>query len=87
MFLFHLGNHWWLSKVHFINSTVGCDCLFSKLEDQEALSIDHTVEALILGPIINFSCLHDVKLSEPAKISVPLTLSDGDIEPVDLHVG
>ena len=28
-----------------------------------------------------------MKLSEPVKISVPLTLSDGDIEPVDLHVG
>ena len=28
-----------------------------------------------------------MKLSEPAKINVPLTLSDGDIEPVDLRVG
>ena len=74
-------------KSTFYQLNVWCDCLFSKLEDQEALSIDHTVEALILGPIINFSCSHDVKLSEPAKISVPLTLSDGDIEPVDLHVG
>ena len=51
------------------------------------MSIDHTVEALFLGPIINFSCSHDVKQSQPVKISVPLTLSDGDIKPVDLHVG
>ena len=87
MFLFHLGNHCWLSKAHFINSTVWCDCLFSKLEDQEAPSIDQTVEALILSPILNISCSHDVKLSEPAKTRVPLTLSDGGIEPMDLNAG
>ena len=81
MFLFHLGNHCWLSKAHFINSALWCDCLFSKLEDQEAPSIDQTVEALILSPILNISCSHDVQLSEPAKIRVPLTLNDGGIEP------
>ena len=87
MFLFHLGNHYWLSKAHFINSALWCDCLFSKLEDQEAPSIDQTVEALILSPILNISCSHDVQLSEPAKIRVPLTLSDGGIEPMDLYAG
>ena len=68
MFLFHLVNYRWPSKAHFINSTVWCDCLFSKLEDQEAQIIDHTLEALILGPILSISCSNDVKLSEPAKI-------------------
>ena len=28
-----------------------------------------------------------MKLSEPAKIRVPLTLSDGGIEPMDLYTG
>ena len=78
MFLIHLGNHCWLSEAHFINSTVWCDYLFSKLEDQEAKIIDHTLEALILGPILNISCSNDVKLSEPAKIRVPLTPSDAE---------
>ena len=78
MFLFHLVNYRWLSKAHFINSTVWCDCLFSKLEDQEAQIIDHTLEALNLGPILNISCSNDVKLSEPAKIRVPLTPSDAE---------
>ena len=87
MLLFHLGNHCWLSKAHFINSALWCDCLFSKLEDQEAPSIDQTVEALILSPILNISCSHDVQLSEPAKIRVPLTLSDGGIEPMDQYAG
>ena len=86
MFLFHLGNHCWLSKAHFVNSAL-FDCFFSKLEDQEAPSIDQTVEALILSPILNISCSHDVKLSEPAKTRAPLTLSDGGIEPVDLNAG
>ena len=46
-----------------------------------------TVEALILSPILNISCSHDVRLSEPAKTRVPLTLRDGGIEPMDLNAG
>ena len=38
-----------------------------------------------MSPILNISCSHDVKLSEPAKIRVPLTLSDGGIEPMHLY--
>ena len=53
-------------KSTFINSTFRCDCLFSKLRDKEAPSLDHTVEASILGPILNISCSNDAKLSEPA---------------------
>ena len=30
-------------------------------------SFDHTVEALIFGPILNFSCSYDVKLSGQLK--------------------
>ena len=40
-----------------------------------------------MSPILNISCSHDVKLSEPAKTRVPLTLSDGGIEPMDLNAG
>ena len=40
-----------------------------------------------MSPILDISCSHDVKLSEPAKTRVPLTLSDGGIEPMDLNAG
>ena len=40
-----------------------------------------------MSPILNISRSHDVKLSEPAKIRVPLTLSDGGIEPMDQYAG
>ena len=54
---------------------------------QEAPTIDHDVGGMFVGPILHISCSHDVKLSVPAKISLPLTLTDGEIEPAELHSG
>ena len=54
---------------------------------QEAPTIDHDVGGMFVGPILHISCSHDVKLSVPAKISVPLVLTDGEIEPVELRSG
>ncbi|PFX19700.1 Nephrocystin-3 [Stylophora pistillata] len=51
------------------------------LKVQEAPSIDHDMEGMFVGPILHISYSHDVKLSEPAKISVPLALTDSEVEP------
>lgn len=48
---------------------------------QEAPSIDHDMEGMFVGPILHISYSHDVKLSEPAKISVPLALTDSEVQP------
>ena len=52
---------------------------------QEAPTIDHDADGMFVGPILHISCSHDVKLSVPAKISLPLALIDGEIEPAELH--
>ena len=54
---------------------------------QEAPTIDHDVEGMFVGPILHISCSNNVKLSAPAKISLPLALTDGEIEPAELHSG
>ena len=54
---------------------------------QEAPTIDHDVEGMFIGPILHISCSNNVTLSAPAKISLPLALTDGGIEPAELHSG
>ena len=54
---------------------------------QEKPTIDHDADGMFVGPILHISCSHDVKLSVPAKISLPLALIDGEIEPAELHSG
>ena len=42
---------------------------------------------MLAGPILHISCSHNVKLLEPAKIKVPLTLFEGKRELTDLASG
>ena len=54
---------------------------------QEAPTIDHNVEGMLVGPILHISFSNNVELSVPAKISLPLSLTDGKIELAELHSG
>ena len=42
---------------------------------------------MLAGPILHISCSHNVELSEPAKIRIPLTLFEGKRELTDLASG
>ncbi|PFX16329.1 hypothetical protein AWC38_SpisGene19409 [Stylophora pistillata] len=53
-------------------------CLTLKI--QEPPSTDHKREEVLVGPILHVLCSHEVKLSEPAKINLPLEFFEGKRE-------